>query len=230
MSRLRTPSARSATLVPYLLAFSISWSVVAAIVFFVGNGRLFLFFNEMDYPWLDRLSGWVTWLGDGLFFAIVCCLLFAWHRRSGIAAFAAFGLSSGLSQLLKKVFFSDWVRPKTFFANQGIEIRNPAGVELFSYNSFPSGHSTTAFCLACMLAFFFPKPKWQTAFLASAWLVGLSRILQGQHFPFDVLAGALLGTGSALLIRDLFFKWGLGIRFGLAGKPGPAPESGTDAS
>lgn len=230
MARLRTPSARSATLVPYLLAFSISWSLIAVLVFFVGNGRLFLFFNEMDYGWLDRLSGFVTWLGDGLFFAIVCCLLFAWHRRSGLAAFAAFGLSSGLSQLLKKVFFSDWDRPKAFFAHQGIEIRTPAGVELFSYNSFPSGHSTSAFCLACLLAFFFPKPKLQTLFLAAAWLVGLSRILQGQHFPYDVLAGALLGTASALLIRDLFFKWGLGIRFGLTGKAPSAPAADTDVS
>ena len=200
-------SGRPATLVPYLLAFSISWALVGLLVLWAGNANLFLALNGLGNPWLDRLFGPLTWMGDGIFFAIACCLLVAWHRRSGLASFAAFGLSSGLAQLLKRVFFDGWQRPKAFFADRQIEIYQPGGVELFSYNSFPSGHTTSAFCLACLLAYFFPTPRVQVAVLVLAWGVGLSRIMQAQHFPLDVLAGAMVGTAAALVVRDVFFKW-----------------------
>jgi undecaprenyl-diphosphatase len=69
----------------------------------------------------------------------------------------------------------------------------------YVYASFPSGHAATAFATAVVLAFVYPR---QTGvFLGLAVLVGLSRILLGAHFPSDVLAGALLGSGVALAVH-----------------------------
>lgn len=63
--------------------------------------------------------------------------------------------------------------------------------------SFPSGHATLAFTTAATLAFQYKK--WYVAVPAFVWAgsVGYSRMYLGEHYPTDILAGALIGTGSA---------------------------------
>jgi membrane-associated phospholipid phosphatase len=65
--------------------------------------------------------------------------------------------------------------------------------------SFPSGHTSSAFALATSLSLAFPK--WYV--IAPAYLyasaAGYSRMHLGVHYPSDVLAGAIVGAGSALL-------------------------------
>jgi membrane-associated phospholipid phosphatase len=62
----------------------------------------------------------------------------------------------------------------------------------YAYDSFPSGHTASAFCLAFILSEFFPK--YRAAFYLFGVIVGLYRIDGLSHFPSDVMAGALLGT------------------------------------
>ena len=63
--------------------------------------------------------------------------------------------------------------------------------------SFPSGHSSGAFLLATALLLIY-GPVAAPLFLW-AFAVALSRILLGVHFPGDILAGALMGSGIALI-------------------------------
>ena len=65
--------------------------------------------------------------------------------------------------------------------------------------SFPSGHTSDAFSLATALSIVYPK--WYVVVPAYAWAVtvGYSRMALGVHYPGDVLAGALIGAGSAYL-------------------------------
>ncbi|MDB4766908.1 phosphatase PAP2 family protein, partial [bacterium] len=53
--------------------------------------------------------------------------------------------------------------------------------------SFPSGHTATAFALAMGLSFLYRKGK--PLFFLFAFLVGLQRIISQNHFPSDVIAG-----------------------------------------
>ena len=57
--------------------------------------------------------------------------------------------------------------------------------------SFPSGHATTSFCLATVIAMRYPKLRWP-AFIAAV-LVAISRPYAGVHYPSDILGGSLLG-------------------------------------
>jgi undecaprenyl-diphosphatase len=63
--------------------------------------------------------------------------------------------------------------------------------------SFPSGHSSGAFLLATAVVVVYGGP----AVVICLWAVSvaLSRVILGVHFPGDTAAGALMGSGVALL-------------------------------
>ena len=63
--------------------------------------------------------------------------------------------------------------------------------------SFPSGHSSGAFLLATCLVIVYGGPV--TAMYLWASGVAISRVILGVHFPGDTLAGAIMGSGVALL-------------------------------
>jgi len=77
-------------------------------------------------------------------------------------------------------------------------------LEIFPYRdmhgrSFPSGHTSMAFATATSLSLQFKK--WYVVVPAYLWAgsVGYSRMYLGVHYPTDVLAGAIVGVGSAFL-------------------------------
>ena len=72
--------------------------------------------------------------------------------------------------------------------------------------SFPSGHTSTTFATATSLSIAFPK--WYVIAPSFIWAgaVGYSRMDLGVHYPSDVFAGALIGSGSAFLSYELN-KW-----------------------
>ncbi|MCX7926148.1 MAG: phosphatase PAP2 family protein [Fimbriimonadales bacterium] len=69
--------------------------------------------------------------------------------------------------------------------------------ERIFHNSFPSGHTTTAFALAFWVFLLTRSTRyrfWGYGALLLAGLVGLSRIYRGVHYPSDVIAGAAIGV------------------------------------
>ena len=74
-------------------------------------------------------------------------------------------------------------------------------VQLPVTHSFPSGHATVAFACATVLAL--AVPRLRVPLFALAALIAFSRVYVGVHYPFDVLAGAVLGVGLATALRML---------------------------
>lgn len=84
--------------------------------------------------------------------------------------------------------------------------------------SFPSTHATNHFAIAMFLSIVFSK-RWNWVKAASftwAFSIILAQVYVGVHFPFDVMAGALLGCIIGYITGTLFFtiqlekKWNSG--------------------
>jgi undecaprenyl-diphosphatase len=67
--------------------------------------------------------------------------------------------------------------------------------------SFPSGHASTSFAGATILAF--ARPRWAPAFYLLALAIGFSRVYVGVHYPLDIVGGAALGVLVATALRLL---------------------------
>ena len=109
-------------------------------------------------------------------------------QRKGWENLASFTVSYIASSRLKKLFDRERPAVKYSFVDPYSNI---------TQNSFPSGHTTFAFSTATSLSINFKK--WYVVVPAYLWAgaMGYSRIHLGVHYPSDVLAGAILGTGSA---------------------------------
>ena len=70
-----------------------------------------------------------------------------------------------------------------------------------SSSAFPSGHTALFFALGGMFVHF-SVPLGVLAFVC-AFLVGLSRLISGLHWPIDILGGAIIGTFIGFFITYL---------------------------
>ena len=80
---------------------------------------------------------------------------------------------------------------------------------LFSYNpaepSFPSGHAAFYFAIATIVYFY--NKKAGLGFFLASFLISISRVFVGIHWPADIMAGALVGIFSGWLIIKIAKKF-----------------------
>jgi membrane-associated phospholipid phosphatase len=81
------------------------------------------------------------------------------------------------------------------------------GLDIHSYNSFPSGHTTSAFALFGMLALLDERKGRGWFFLVIAAMTGYSRVYLFQHFVEDAYVGSIIGTVSTVVVYLLMYRW-----------------------
>jgi membrane-associated phospholipid phosphatase len=128
---------------------------------------------------------------------IVALLALDARRRQLLIGFAAAFLTCvALTHLVK--FLVGRARPDLLL---GPATFMPFGDPRLGFDSFPSGHTSTAVLLAALLSLYWPRTRW--VLIPAAILASLGRIVQERHFPSDVLAGAAL----ALLVVRCYLLW-----------------------
>lgn len=160
------------------------------------------FFLITDYG----LADWTLYpglIGMILFALLRLPLQGLWKKASGeLALFFAFifigtGFPGLVTMILKRIIGR--VRPVDF-DNVGAFDFQP--LQNWVYQSFPSGHSTTAIAMAFTFGFFWPRSY--MPFLIIGIIVCISRVPVGMHYPTDIFAGFVVGMLGCYAVRNFF--------------------------
>jgi undecaprenyl-diphosphatase len=146
---------------------------------------------EQRLSWLDWFFIALSWIGrlGAVWIAIAFALALVWRRPSILFMTIAADFAAELLSELGKALVP---RHRPFETQLG-----PPSTT----HSFPSGHSATSFACATVLSHY--APRLRVPFFALATLIAFSRIYNGMHYPTDVLAGAVLGVLTALLLLGI---------------------------
>jgi undecaprenyl-diphosphatase len=152
-------------------------------------------------PILDPIFLVLSYMGlgqvEGLFAILLYC--FPRTRRFGLPLLITVLATLISSDLTKKLIPRD--RPSV------LGFSHPQ--EPWLGNSFPSGHTTCCFAFAFMVMFMTMGTRRAWAgwvALMVAFLIGLSRIYRGIHWPSDVIAGIFIGCATAAIVY-LIMDW-----------------------
>jgi membrane-associated phospholipid phosphatase len=165
--------------------------------------------NQFHRPALDVLCFLGTHLGDGIFSVVVALIFLFVNRKAGVLISISYLSSALVAQVLKRLVFADVHRPLWHLEKlTNVIYYVPGGAEKVFHNSFPSGHTTSAFALFSMLAILSKQPALKVLFFFLAAFVAFTRIYLLQHFLIDTMAGALLGTLVSYLVYAQLFEKG----------------------
>jgi membrane-associated phospholipid phosphatase len=170
------------------------WIFALLIIVQTDKLSLHLYFNSFHSQIGDFIMPHFTNVGDGLFLLLVAFFMFLFRsRKLAIILFIAFLISSGLVQFLKHFVFENHMRPMYVFQHVK-EFHQIKDFQYHFYQSFPSGHSTSAFVLFTFIAMNFAK-RWQTQILCflGALFFAFTRVYLSQHYFEDMFTGALIG-------------------------------------
>ena len=194
---------RAAVLFSTILAILLS--VFVAIY---GKDQSFLMINGRYSLQADYFFNYVTYLGDGLIWVPLFLYTLIYRRDFFIAVLAALIICTLITHLGKRVIFEGEPRPLHLLTDAARAVPLMKGRDSYS-NSFPSGHTSTAFTFSLLLNFLVRRKFAVYVFPLIAFLVGYSRVYLAQHFLTDVLAGTFIGIVSsylAIVIYDRYRK------------------------
>ena len=102
--------------------------------------------------------------------------------------------------LLKRLFGR--ARPELFIDSGMFQFQHVFND--WSFQSFPSGHATTAIATAFAVGFL--APRYFRLILLIAVMTGISRVVIGMHYPTDVVAGCVVGMLGAYAMRNVYAR------------------------
>ncbi len=198
-----------------LFFYSVKWFIIPYLVaFFAGSfflvrftkSEIHLWVNQYHTSFFDTFFKYITTLGDGAFIPIFVFVMLFIRFRESILLVVVFLMSGMFVQILKRLFFSDISRPAKYFeGNQSLYF--VPNIEQYCCNSFPSGHSATAFCVFLVFALV-SKHNWlKFSFLILASLVAFSRVYLSQHFLVDIMAGSFIGILTVIYCYPIISRF-----------------------
>ncbi len=155
--------------------------------------------QSFSNPFLDQFFIMITQFGEESLYVVLVTLIY-WCIDKTYGYHLSFTLlfSSAINSSVKCIFKAP--RPTAFDNLRHLRLETATGY------SFPSGHTQTA---ATFFGFMMKKYDKVWLYVTGSiliFLVALSRLYLGVHWPEDVLAGTLLGIAISFFFAHLFRK------------------------
>lgn len=165
---------------------------------------LHLTLNNYHSSFFDIFFKYSTFLGDGILFGVLVILFLFIKKKMSLVFGVAGILTLLITHILKKIIFAGEPRPASVIGLDNLYIID--GVKMAFSNSFPSGHTTTAFAIFTILCLYYSKCKSQYLWISLAIIAGVSRVYLSQHFWVDIFVGSFIGIFIGFLSMAFFCK------------------------
>lgn len=157
-----------------------------------GKNEAFLYLNANLGFVADKVFEYSSYLAEGWIWIPYFIVLVGFYKKDTAFILMNFLVSTLLTQFAKNFIFDTAMRPMASGLD-ATQIHTVAGVEIHTFNSFPSGHTATAFTLFLLTTYLFPNKYVLTIGIVYAMACGYSRIYLAQHFPLDLAGGIFVG-------------------------------------
>ncbi len=152
------------------------------------------FIQSFRTPALDSFFKCIDYFDSNYFYlALIVALWQGYSRRAGVWLFYILSMNTFIN-IAFKTFFA---RERPFHLDPSLGVISAGGYSL------PSGAAQVYMLLSCLLiAHWKSRWRWPVA-LGTLFLVSLSRVYLGVHYPTDILAGWFVGFLLFLLIYSI---------------------------
>ncbi|WP_343329379.1 phosphatase PAP2 family protein [Polaribacter staleyi] len=185
-----------------VIIYSLFFLLLLTFVLLFNKFTLHLKINQFHSSFFDLLFKYSTFLGDGVLFAILGVVFFFIKRKMTYVFLVSGVLTLLITHLFKKILFKGILRPVGALGEESLHLIE--GVKMAMMNSFPSGHTTTAFAIFTILCLYFSKCKSQYIWISLAIIAGLSRVYLSQHFLIDIFVGSFIGILIGIVSMAIF--------------------------
>jgi membrane-associated phospholipid phosphatase len=195
----------------FIIAVVLSISLAASLFsmsMLWGKNEAFLYLNANLGLLADKVFEYSSYLAEGWIWIPYFIVLVGMYKKDTAFILMNFLISTLLTQFAKNFIFVTAMRPMASGLDAS-QIHSVPGVEIHTFNSFPSGHTATAFTLFILTTYLFPNKYALTIGIVYAIVCGYSRIYLAQHFPLDLAGGifvALLTLPISIFIREKLNK------------------------
>lgn len=173
-----------------------------------GKNEAFLYLNTNLGLVADKVFEYSSYLAEGWIWIPYFIVLVVLYKKDKAFILMNFLISTLFTQFAKNFIFTTAMRPMASGLD-ATQIHTVPGVEIHTFNSFPSGHTATAFTLFILTTYLFPNKYALSIGIVYAIVCAYSRIYLAQHFPLDLAGGifvALLTLPISIFIRQKLNK------------------------
>lgn len=186
---------------PLLFLYLVLLSVCILLMLIFSKEELYFAINHRHTVFTDVFFENMTLLGASTGCIIIVLITFLINYRTGFLLSSSYIITFIISQIIKHLVKAP--RPHLFFSKEIHEIYLVKGVVMLDTDSFPSGHSVSAFTAAVVFTYVAKNKSWGYLWLLMAVLIAYSRLYLSEHFLQDVTAGSALGV----FITVFWLKW-----------------------
>ncbi|MCK9481809.1 MAG: phosphatase PAP2 family protein [Bacteroidia bacterium] len=165
------------------------------------NGKLHTPFLDWLMPIITNANTWIP-----LYVGLLGYMIYRYRKLFFIpflGLLISFGISDPVSAKIIKPIF-ERTRP----CNETTVKSRVVGVECRNSFSFPSSHASNHFAIAVFMTLLIgTRKRFGLGFwMIWAGVIAYSRVYVGVHYPFDIIAGAILGSFIGLVIAIITNK------------------------